>query len=79
LHWCSTKCPRRLRPEGWGKYSFVDAFNPLTGWYDTEVPGIDLGITMVMAENHRTGLIWETFMKNTEAQTAMRKAGFQNQ
>ena len=66
-------------PKAWGKYSFVDAFNPLTGWYDSDVLGIDLGITMLMVENHRTGLIWETFMKNPEARTAMQKAGFQKQ
>jgi hypothetical protein len=60
----------------WGRYSFLDAFNPLTGWYDTDVLGIDLGITMLMAENHRTGLVWETFMKNPEAQQAMQKVGF---
>jgi len=66
-------------PKAWGKYSYVDAFNPLTGWYDTDVLGIDLGITMLMAENHRSGLIWETFMKNAEAQSAMQKVGFQNQ
>jgi len=62
--------------KAWGKYSYVDAFNPLTGWYDVDVLGIDLGITMVMAENHRTGLVWATFMKNKEAQGAMEKAGF---
>jgi hypothetical protein len=63
--------------KAWGRYSFVDAFNPLTEWYDQDVLGIDLGITMVMAENHRTGLIWSTFMKNPEAQAAMKKVGFQ--
>lgn len=63
-------------PKAWGKYSYVDAFNPLTGWYDISVLGIDLGITMLMAENHRTGFVWETFMKNKEAQSAMEKAGF---
>jgi hypothetical protein len=62
--------------EVWTRYSFVDAFNPLTGWVDADVLGIDLGITMLMAENHRTGLIWETFMKNPEAQSAMQKVGF---
>ncbi len=62
--------------KGWGRYSYVDAFNPLTGWYDTDVLGIDLGITMVMAENYRTGLVWDTFMKNPEIQAAMTKAGF---
>jgi len=63
-------------PKAWGLYSYVDAFNPLTDWYDADVLGIDLGITMVMAENHRSGLIWNTFMKNSEAQAAMAKAGF---
>lgn len=63
--------------KAWGRYSYLDAFNPLTGWYDTDVLGIDLGITMLMAENHRTGLIWSTFMKNSEAQAAMKKVGFQ--
>jgi hypothetical protein len=62
--------------KGWGLYSYVDAFNPLSGWYDADVLGIDLGITMVMAENHRTGLVWKTFMKNSEAQAAMTKVGF---
>ncbi len=60
----------------WGKYSFVDAFNPLSGWYDKDVLGIDLGITMVMAENHRTGFVWETFMKAPEAKIGMERAGF---
>ena len=62
--------------KAWTRYGFVDAFNPLTGWYDSDVLGIDLGITMLMAENHRTGSMWETFMKNEEARSAMQKAGF---
>jgi hypothetical protein len=62
--------------KAWARYGFVDAFNPLDGWYDQDVLGIDLGITMLMAENHRTGLVWDTFMKNPEARTAMQRAGF---
>jgi hypothetical protein len=31
---------------------------------------------MVMAENVRTGFVWETFMKNQEAQRGMDRAGF---
>ena len=62
----------------WQRYGFVDAFNPLTNWYDPDVLGIDLGITMLMAENHRTGFVWQTFMKNPEAKAAMLKAGFQS-
>jgi hypothetical protein len=63
--------------KAWGLYGFVDAFNPLTGWYDADVLGIDLGITMLMAENQRSGLVWNTFMKNAEPVAAMQKVGFQ--
>src|SRR4029077_7856875 len=38
----------------WGRYGFVNAFNPLKNWYDSDVIGIDTGITMLMAENART-------------------------
>jgi hypothetical protein len=63
-------------PKSWQRYGFVDAFNPLTGWYDSDALGIDLGITMLMAENQRTGFVWNTFMKNPEAQAAMSAVGF---
>jgi len=66
----------RYREKAWVKYSFVDAFNPLTGWYDVDVLGIDLGIIMLMAENHRTSFVWNTFMKNPEGQSAMQRVGF---
>jgi hypothetical protein len=60
----------------WNQYGFVDAFNPLTNWYDTDVVGIDIGISMVMAENARTSFVWNTFMKNPEARRGMDRAGF---
>ena len=60
----------------WCKYGFVNAFNPLTNWYDRDVIGIDTGITMLMAENLRTGFVWDTFMKTPEAQRGMQRAGF---
>jgi hypothetical protein len=63
-------------PNAWSRYGFVDAFNPLTEWYDTDVVGIDTGITMLMAENARSGFVWDTFMKNPEAQRGMANAGF---
>jgi hypothetical protein len=62
--------------KAWCRYGFIDAFNPLTDWYDTDVIGIDTGITMLMAENARTGFVWETFMKNPEARRGMENAGF---
>jgi hypothetical protein len=61
----------------WSRYGFVDAFNPLINWYDSDIVGIDTGITMVMAENARTAFVWDTFMKNPEAQRGMLRAGFE--
>jgi hypothetical protein len=58
------------------RYGFVDAFNPHTHWVAPDVVGIDVGITLVMAENARTGFVWATFMKNPEARRAIEWAGF---
>ncbi len=57
----------RYGAQAWSRYGFVNAFNPLTKWYDDYVLGIDTGITLLMAENVRTGFVWNTFMKNAEA------------
>src|SRR5271163_410559 len=65
-------------PQAWSRYGFVDAFNPLKNWYDSDIVGIDTGITMLMAENARTAFVWETFMKNPEAQRGMANAGFKS-
>ena len=64
-------------PQAWQRYGYVDAFNPLTNWYDTDVIGIDLGISVLMAENERTQFVWNTFMKDPAAQSGMNLAGFQ--
>ena len=69
------KTIRNRYPSAWSKYGFVNAFNPLKNWYDSDVIGIDTGITMLMAENLRTGLVWNTFMKSAEAQRGMARAG----
>ena len=67
---------RNRYPQTWSAYGFVDALNPLKNWYDTDVVGIDAGITMVMAENARSGYVWKVFMENPEAQRGMERAGF---
>jgi len=67
---------RKNYPKAWSQYGFVNAFNPLKDWYDPDVIGIDTGITMLMAENARTGFVWNTFMKNPEVQRGMQRAGF---
>lgn len=62
----------------WGRYGFVDAFHPAANWYDADVLGIDQGISVVMAENLRSGLVWRAFMSNPECAPAMRLAGFKD-
>ncbi|MGB6693206.1 MAG: glucoamylase family protein, partial [Terracidiphilus sp.] len=63
----------------WGRYGFTDAFHPAADWYDNDVLGIDQGISVLMAENLRTGFIWSTFMSNPECAQAMRLVRFKAQ
>jgi hypothetical protein len=69
---------KRYGDRCWCPYGFVNSFNPVKNWYDADVVGIDTGITMIMAENLRTGFVWETFMKNPEAQRGLERAGFKS-
>jgi hypothetical protein len=69
------KTIRTRYPAAWSKYGFVNAFNPLKNWYDSDVIGIDRGIIMLMAENLRTSFVWDTFMTSAEAQRGMERAG----
>ena len=68
------KTIRSRYPSAWTKYGFVNAFNPLKNWYDSDVIGIDTGIVLLMAENLRTGRLpradWMA------AQRGMERAGF---
>ncbi|MFL6211481.1 MAG: glucoamylase family protein [Pyrinomonadaceae bacterium] len=61
----------------YGRYGFADAFNPNNGWVDPDVIGIDLGITLLSAENLRTGNVWRWFMANREIPRALQRAGLQ--
>jgi hypothetical protein len=62
----------------WGRYGFVDAFNGNVSpkWFNPTCLGINLGITVLMIENLRSGLVWSTFMSNPECARAMQLAGF---
>jgi len=63
-------------PGIWGRYGFADAFNPQTGWIASDVIGIDVGITLLMTENMRTGSVWQAFMHAPEVQRGLKLAGF---
>lgn len=61
--------------EIYGRYGFADAFNPTTGWVSRYVIGIDAGISLISAENLRTGRVWEWFMANEEPEHALKLVG----
>ena len=79
-----------------GRYGFLDAFNPTfrlegvrvgaglrhgrvvpgKGWFDTDYLGIDQGPILVMAENHRSELVWEHMRRHPAIVRGLRRAGF---
>src|SRR5579883_408025 len=63
---------RRFGDRIYQRYGFADAFHPTNGWTDRDVIGIDLGITILSAENLRTGNVWRWFHRNPEIERAMR-------
>jgi hypothetical protein len=69
------KTIRAKYPRIYGKYGFADAFNPNTGWVNRDVIGIDLGITLLSAENASSGNVWRWFMRNSEVRRALDLAG----
>ena len=62
--------------KAWTRYGFVDAFQPQSNWFAEDQLGIDLGISVLMAENLRTGFVWNYFMRNMEIPNAMQMVGF---
>ncbi len=63
----------------WSKYGFKDAYNLDTtssGWYATDIIGIDKGISALMIENYISGFIWNMFMDNKYVQAGLEELGF---
>jgi hypothetical protein len=54
----------------YGRYGFADSFNPQTLWVDPDVVGIDVGITLLSAENLRSGRVWHWFSRSRDVQRA---------
>jgi hypothetical protein len=59
----------------YGRYGFADAFQPQTDWVNPDVLGIDVGITLLSAENLRSGAVWRWFMTNPEIPRALDAVG----
>ena len=74
------------------EYGFRDAFNPSftfadatvkqnsevndMGWFDHDFLGIDQGPILLMAENHRSELVWEMMRKSPYIVRGLKRAGF---
>ena len=61
----------------WCGYGFRDAFNLKEDWWGQDVIGIDQGPILLMAENMRTGRVWERMRENKVLQRGLAQAGFQ--
>ncbi|HMC56377.1 MAG TPA: glucoamylase family protein [Gemmatimonadaceae bacterium] len=75
-----------------GRYGFVDAFNPTlrdkslqvpqgriaadTAWFDTDYLGIDQGPIIAMIENYRTDFVWKLMRRSPYVVTGLCKLGF---
>ena len=60
----------------WGPHGLYDAFNLKEGWFADEHLAIDQGPIVVMIENYRTGLIWDTFRKCADVRSGLKRLGF---
>ncbi len=70
---------RDLGDRLWGIYGFRDGFNQTENWFEDVYMGLNQAPTVVMIENHRTGLLWKLFMSNPEIEPALQAIGFTRQ
>ena len=83
---------RRYGTHIYGKYGFIDAFNPSFhfetthlsfgkvvrgfGWVDTDYLGIDQGPILAMIANFTNGSVWQTMTKCAQLRRGLQRAGF---
>ncbi|MBR5035119.1 MAG: beta-glucosidase [Bacteroidales bacterium] len=60
----------------WGEYGFYDSFNLDQQWFANSYIAIDQGPIVCMIENYRTGLLWNTFMKDPDIRRGLDNLGF---
>lgn len=47
-----------------GKYGFTDAYNLSKDWFDSDVIGVDKGISLLMLANYQKDIVYAIMMKN---------------
>ena len=65
-----------LGDRAFGDYGFCDAFSLEQDWFAPSYLAIDQGPIIIMIENHRTGLLWDLFMRNVCILDGLDKLGF---
>ncbi|MGI9530141.1 MAG: glucoamylase family protein [Lutimonas sp.] len=71
LRYFYSKKDKLLGPAG-----FYDAFKSDDTWVAEAYLAIDQGPIIVMIENHRSGMLWNLFMGNSDVQAGLDKLGF---
>jgi len=64
---------RDLGGQLWGIYGPRDAYNQGQDWISPLYMGLNQAPIVVMVENYRTGLVWNTFMSNPEITEMLKK------
>lgn len=64
---------RDLGDELWDIYGLRDGYNPGANWISPAYVGLNQAPIVVMIENYRTGLVWKSFMANTEIKTMLER------
>ena len=64
---------RDLGAQLWDIYGFRDAYNVQQNWYSPIYMGLNQAPIVVMIENHRSGLVWKSFMANPEIGEMLQK------
>jgi len=67
----------RLKGKIWGPYGPYDAISLRQDWVSPFYLAIDQLPMVLMAENYRSGLLWQMFMAVPEIQSGLKKAGIQ--
>lgn len=64
---------RDLGSQLWGIYGLRDAYNIQLDWVSPIYMGLNQAPIVVMIENHRSGLVWKSFMTNPEIGEMLKK------
>jgi len=62
-----------------GKYGFKDAYNLTRNWYDSDVIGIDKGISLLMLANYEDDAVYKITMKNRNLLQGLTHLGITHQ